>query len=186
MVAFLSSTGPDGTSHVATLKPGDTIAWNNAKVNAVTLDTLHLSSGDIHLGYNLRNELAQPAMPQTYFQSQDVSNRGNPGAAAQQQQQQQFNGGGFGGGRRGRGGGGFGGGGGGFGGGGFGGFGGGGFGANNAGFGGGGGGGGAFGTTLVDVAPAPVVTSDPPLPPGSADSAEARMRQRRLMQENGR
>jgi hypothetical protein len=188
MVAFLSSTGPDGTSHVATLKPGDTIAWNNAKVNAVTLDTLHLSSGDIHLGYNLRNEIAQPAMPQTFFQSQDVMNRGNPSAAAQQQQQQQQFNGGFGGGRRGRGGG-FGGGGGGFGGGGGGfggrggGFGGGGFGANNAGF----GGGGAFNNaSLVDVAPAPVVTSDPPLPPGSADSAEARMRQRRLMQENGR
>ena len=187
------------------VRPGGTIAWDQSKVVAVTKDTITVTGGapqggevrtgnlEVTIGHNLRNESMIPVSTYTAYQSADVANVGNPGQTTnqrgggagglgntrggrgrQQQQQYQQPQGGFvapsnvtlvvpGQGTAGYGG--------------------------AAGFGGAGGAAGfggpaGFGGAIAQPT-TPVVTSDPPLPPGSADDIAARMAERRAQQLGG-
>jgi hypothetical protein len=192
-VAFVESGGS-----VAPVKAGEKINWDNSTVKSVSMDKMQVQSGEtvseIPLGYNLRNEPAQP-VPSVIVPpvSADVSNRGNyatgGGNVGNNNNFGGRNGGNFGGNF----GGGFGGNFGGrgqrnFGGNNFGGPGG-----NNFGPGAGtnnfgpGGGNNNFGNVNWQNfgSVTPVVSTDPPLPAGTTDDLEARMKARRAQQTGG-
>jgi hypothetical protein len=147
------------------IRKGETITWNNSQVVDLSMDGLTVIRGGknvlIPLGYNVENQPASLLSSVAAYVSQD---------ALGVQNNQNNNNNGFGGGRNGRGGGGFGAGGGG-----------GGFGAG--GVGGGRNGGVGFGAGIAQAIVS--VQLDPPLPPGSADDLEARMRARRDAQTGG-
>jgi hypothetical protein len=181
-VAFLE--GASGFSGaVSAFKPGDPVSWNNGVIRSVSMDKLKIEANgqmiEINLGNNLRNEPAQPVATYIPPVSLDVTNRGNPAGTGNfannnnnnanfggRNQNFGFGGGNFAGGGGGRGG-----------------RGNQNFGGNN--FGGNFGGNNAFGAAAGNAPTTPVITNDPPLPAGTADDIEARLRQRRAQQVGG-
>lgn len=193
-IAFLEMTNNNFVSSVVPVRTGDTVQWDNSSVKSVTMDKIQIVSNgttiDIPLGHNFKNEpISAPAtwVPPV---SLDVGNRGNyatnsgnfnQGGFGGRGNQNQFGGRGnqnqFGfGGNQGN------------------------FNQGNQNFGGGGGrggrggGGGGFGAfggnnNNFNVGAAavttPVITNDPPLPAGTADDLEARLRARRAQQVGG-
>lgn len=189
-VAFLDNANGPSTS-LTPVKPGDRLQWNGGTVREVSMDKLKFElngqTTEVSLGHNLRNEPVQPEVAWVPPTSLDRLNRGNYPTAGSGNNNQFGRGNngnfGFGGNNQ------------------FGGFGGGGrggrgnnnfnnnnnFGNNQFGQGNVNGGGFAGNANNFGAAAAttPVITNDPPLPAGTTDDLEARLRARRAQQVGG-